>query len=396
MNILAWILDSEHYNSTVNNMTNLLFVAVDIDNNHANGVNYERGYINSAHGINSDFMSSKLFPQALQISSFCMGEDWESFERIQDLISGWGHFIYDEFYVYNNDTCGGFGYQYKYDVDNLSIDSLRAKQSEIALARLYRQTSDVNYLERANKIFFQEIDCGWGDTVASEIGAHALVTASNSQADADYINQIGSGRVDIESSHITDNGGGNYTITWTEPQDNINRYQIKFALQPMVNNLNFNQTTRTYQYNPDVYDNFWASLNIDNEPNPRASGDSQSVTINIPQVINDYNNRYGLTIADSGYISYTGSAYYFAVKYFTASNTISISADVNQDSQINTTDAMLTLRNSLGLDMSQTNWQASVTTGDVNCDESSNSTDAMLLLRYSLGLDMSGANWCEN
>jgi len=76
------------------------------------------------------------------------------------------------------------------------------------------------------------------------------------------------------------------------------------------------------------------------------------------------------------------------------SNEIIIRADVNQDSQINTTDAMLTLRNSLGLIMTGTAWQTSDITGDVNCDNVSNSTDAMLLLRYSLGLDMDGTNWC--
>jgi len=79
----------------------------------------------------------------------------------------------------------------------------------------------------------------------------------------------------------------------------------------------------------------------------------------------------------------------------TESCPVTIRADVNQDSQINTTDAQLTLRNSLGLDMTSTNWQTSSTTGDVNCDLTSNSTDAMLLLRYSLGLDMSGTGWCE-
>jgi len=57
---------------------------------------------------------------------------------------------------------------------------------------------------------------------------------------------------------------------------------------------------------------------------------------------------------------------------------------------------MLTLRKSLNLDMSQTNWQDSTTTGDVNCDDSSNSTDAMLILRKSLGLDMTGTGWCGN
>jgi hypothetical protein len=76
-------------------------------------------------------------------------------------------------------------------------------------------------------------------------------------------------------------------------------------------------------------------------------------------------------------------------------NEVIIRADVDQNSSINSTDALLTLRNSLGLDMSNTNWQSSATTGDVNCDGNSNSTDAMLILRYSLGLSMEGTGWCE-
>jgi len=72
-----------------------------------------------------------------------------------------------------------------------------------------------------------------------------------------------------------------------------------------------------------------------------------------------------------------------------------IRADVDNNSTINTTDAMLTLRNSLGLSMSGTNWFFSATTGDVNCDGTSNSTDAMLILRYSLGLSMEGTGWCR-
>jgi len=72
-----------------------------------------------------------------------------------------------------------------------------------------------------------------------------------------------------------------------------------------------------------------------------------------------------------------------------------IRADVDQNSTVNSTDAMLTLRNSLGLDMSGTNWVTSATTGDVDCNGVSNSTDAMLLLRYSLGLSMDSTDWCE-
>ncbi len=70
-------------------------------------------------------------------------------------------------------------------------------------------------------------------------------------------------------------------------------------------------------------------------------------------------------------------------------------ADVDGSSAITTADALLTLRNSLGLDMSSTAWQVSATTGDVNCDNVSNSADALLILRYSLGLDMGETSWCE-
>ncbi len=83
--------------------------------------------------------------------------------------------------------------------------------------------------------------------------------------------------------------------------------------------------------------------------------------------------------------------------YFQLLNNIqSIRADVNQDNQITSTDAMLTLRKSLNLDMSQTNWQDSTTTGDVNCDNTVNSTDVTLILRKSLNLDMTNTDWCGN
>ncbi len=83
-----------------------------------------------------------------------------------------------------------------------------------------------------------------------------------------------------------------------------------------------------------------------------------------------------------------------AYEYTDSRTTTTTRADVDQSGTINTTDAMLTLRNSLGINMSNTNWHSSTTTGDVDCNGTSNSTDAMLILRYSLGLSMSGTNWC--
>ncbi|KKP67431.1 MAG: hypothetical protein UR66_C0015G0016 [Candidatus Moranbacteria bacterium GW2011_GWE1_35_17] len=83
--------------------------------------------------------------------------------------------------------------------------------------------------------------------------------------------------------------------------------------------------------------------------------------------------------------------YYMNIEYGVTLNR----SDVDNSSATNTTDALLTLRNSLGLSMDGTAWQVGAMTGDVNCSGTSNSTDALLILRYSLGLSMEETSWCE-
>ena len=79
---------------------------------------------------------------------------------------------------------------------------------------------------------------------------------------------------------------------------------------------------------------------------------------------------------------------------FSIASSDEIRADVDQSGTVNTTDAQLTLRNSLGMNMNSTSWVSTATTGDVNCDGDNDSVDAMLILRYSLGINMDGTDWC--
>lgn len=69
-------------------------------------------------------------------------------------------------------------------------------------------------------------------------------------------------------------------------------------------------------------------------------------------------------------------------------------SDVDGSGGSSTTDAQLTLRYSLSLDMSATDWIDGSTTGDADCSGTTNTTDALLILRNSLGLEMSGTDWC--
>ncbi len=110
---------------------------------------------------------------------------------------------------------------------------------------------------------------------------------------------------------------------------------------------------------------------------------------------------------NAGYLYNTDSFYDFSnYARYEGDNSVDIGAyefqssaavrsDVDQNSITNTTDALLTLRNSLSLSMASTAWVFSATTGDVDCSGISNSTDALLILRYSLGLSMASTAWCE-
>lgn len=312
MAILGWTLESSYYIGIVNTMTNLLFKTPDTDAVHRVGVNYERGYIRPANGIDSEFMTSKLFPETLKTVAFCMGNTWPSVERFNDLIAGLARFVLGEFYGESGSSCGEYGYVYKYNIDVVNTDFMRSMQSEVVLAHGYYQTGNTAYLDRAKKVFFGCIECQWGVTTASELGAHALVKAANTSVNAGYVGAAGEGVVSIPANQVANNGNGTYTISWTVPSGSSG-YQIKFAPQPMVDNLGFNQATRSYQYSPESYDNFWASLNVENEPSPVTAGQPQTLTVNVQQSIADYNSRYSLTGTDPGYIDFSGGTYYFAI-----------------------------------------------------------------------------------
>jgi hypothetical protein len=73
-----------------------------------------------------------------------------------------------------------------------------------------------------------------------------------------------------------------------------------------------------------------------------------------------------------------------------------VRGDVNRDDEINVIDAMLILKNSLGLNMNGTGWQATFTSGDVDCNGRVNTTAALLTLRESLDLPVAGSGYCGN
>lgn len=174
-----------------------------------------------------------------------------------------------------------------------------------------------------------------------------------------------------------------------------------------------NRTTGDEEIIPIMFNNLWYGLgNFANKILGNSGVDMSIVDNQNPLFINENNNNFNLQSASpahNGGISVTtvtrdmpgalrpqNLVYDIgAYEFLDGVPQAIIRADVDQNGTVNTTDAMLTLRNSLGLDMSSTNWKTSSTTGDVNCDGSSSTVDAMLILKKSLELNMNGTVWCE-
>jgi len=107
----------------------------------------------------------------------------------------------------------------------------------------------------------------------------------------------------LNNFNTQDNGGNNYTISWTVPEA-ASDLKIKYSDKPIVDWLGFDQMTREYEYSPDDYTAFFAATNIDNEPAPLEVGTEQSVVIDIEQAINSYNSIRNLTPDNPSYVVY--------------------------------------------------------------------------------------------
>lgn len=277
--------------------------------------NLDRGYILLSHSNEyknslGNFFTSRIHAdmvfQMYRVTKDFVGND-DIAQDLSDRTLGWAYFFINEFT--NNEGSSA----YDYDTTNTNTLSVNYPcESAWYHTHAYRKTGDTNFLERRKGINY--VVGIRGNKTYGERGIQGFINA-DLHRDANtfsYINPIGTGRVDLANgvSHV----GANYTITFQAPI-NATNYQIKVSSQPMVDNLGFNQASRTYTFDPAIYANFWAAMNIRQKITP-TSGNTQTVAIDLVKAFADYNSLYGLTSIDSAYKIYDPNMnYYFAIKY---------------------------------------------------------------------------------
>jgi len=216
--------------------------------------------------------------------------------------------------------------------------------------------------------------------------------------------RIGDSNFQFVLKNTGKNGGGNINdlgdwmyFVWVYNADpdgaHNGRFTLWYASQKMIDTCN-DEGVGCYIKAFDTGHNFDSGYSHDNEIYMKFGADESGTPARDSNYYPVIFYRDNFRIADGSHSSDSANFNEVDPAVYVEVPTI-IRADVNQDSQINATDAMLTLRKSLDISMNGTNWETSDTTGDVNCDNKTNTTDAMLILRYSLGLSMSGTGWCD-
>jgi len=263
---------------------------------------------------NKVFMAYDIFPNAFWFYSPENFDDPLMYEDYQDYILGLAYHSLREILPLEHQPYG-----FKLDEANAS-DPTGEYPFALLMAAGYEMTGNDSFLDEYISHYRLMLIIQSKERVYSPYSSKFIHNYENRDILTSYVSPAEAWRVDLGNSDApgVSRSGPVYTLTWEAPTDGIIRYQIKFSADPMVENLNFDQVTRAYEFAPALYDNFWAALNIANEPIPQQSaGDVETVSIDVSQAINAYNTRYGLTAGQPAYQVYDEQIdYFFSVKYF--------------------------------------------------------------------------------
>ncbi|MBW2735594.1 MAG: hypothetical protein JRH20_24680, partial [Deltaproteobacteria bacterium] len=83
---------------------------------------------------------------------------------------------------------------------------------------------------------------------------------------------------EVPNVQVTSDGGGSYTLSWEVPPEAA-AYKLKYAAQPIVEWLGFDQMARQFAVDPVTHVPYFAAMNVNDEPEPLSPGVTQSTTV---------------------------------------------------------------------------------------------------------------------
>jgi hypothetical protein len=228
-------------------------------------LNWERGFVAGGTGSGAyavkPFMHSYIMYDGLLNYYKHLDDTNPLREKVKDLLDAMSDFTKNELIFGNNSSSFIKIYlpylYYTNDPSNYA-GAMGVKEVHNSYTQPYLFNGGKEWIELMKKSYRTTVLEGYGYTDHPGFQKMAYVL-THQKVDSTPPNQIANFKVLSENTCI---------LNWDKPFDasGISKYQIKYSKKQIVENLNFDKSTQTYQFSPDNYISWWAANNIADEP----------------------------------------------------------------------------------------------------------------------------------
>lgn len=236
-----------------------------------------------AYRVNSSFQPAILIQGLLEYRNV-RGPEWGGYDDALDLAYGIAQWNLSENFVDNGSgrwDVNGFRFGIALDRENNCSGPGESPEPNFkpTATQTTTMTFIAKYLVDGNtawagkfKMALQKLMASVGST-ASDLGSFQLAHAIS------IINNPGTTTLNtLPITGFVNNGGGNYTLSWTVPAG-AQRYRIKWGSKTIVDWIGFDPATNVFLGNPATTMPWFAAPNVPDLPSPAGAGSTQSLTI---------------------------------------------------------------------------------------------------------------------
>jgi hypothetical protein len=240
-----------------------------LERDGSRGRNLERGYFFFGSATDPNrfihlFFLTEMNALAVQEAMRVLPSDDPLKEELRDYLYGLAYFTLQEAQI--SPTANGYPYEYMSAVPNTVLGA-RGDQTGLVLTHGYEMSGDPEFVKRSRALAYR-VPQYQSQLRGSELSTHLRIYR--------WLHRDEVGALFVHPQ-VRANGDGSYTLQFPAPAG-AREYIVKYGPRPPVENLGFDQQTRTYRVDPANAMNFWAASNLAGEPRPGPKGSLETFT----------------------------------------------------------------------------------------------------------------------
>lgn len=250
-------------------------------------IDWKRGYVAGGSGsgwpgIKADLMLGSLLYDGLLNYYFQINDKNPLKEKAYDVLTGISEFMFHEPYFEDvkgkrNRWAHWIPYIYNLQDRNKSNHGYKlAGQASFWFVLPYLSTGEKRWINKSGKLVKMAMDDEeiWGSFgFIDHPGYQAISYFLLNKEDYPEVNPVDDLHAEFKEGRIY--------LSWTVPENNIDGYGIKYSDKNIVDYLQYDPSTKTFKYDPEIHINWWAADNVVDEPRPLPQRSTQTYSLKL-------------------------------------------------------------------------------------------------------------------